>query len=119
MYENIGRTCVHMPICKVNVNDTCTALVMLDSASTNSFMTKSLSEKLGLTGSQVEYNLNTLSGTYAEKFTTFWQNAVCVLAAQSQFCGVHFRLSLYHCFCYCFQARVSMRLFSTQNCDCG
>ena len=62
-----GRAAVYMPICKVIVNGNYHALAMLDSASSNTFCTKSLRDKLELSGTQVQYTLDTLSGTRHEK----------------------------------------------------
>ena len=71
------------------------------------------------------YHHHFLSYLRKGQWRVFWtfEDRFLLLAtkskSQSQFCWVFFRLSLYRCFCYCFQARVSMRLFSARDCDCG
>ena len=64
----VGNVCadelnanVFMPMVEVTVNGTLTTYALLDSGSTNSFITKSLAEKLNLPGRPVNYHMSTLS----------------------------------------------------------
>ena len=51
---------VFMPVVNVQVNDALEARVLLDSGSTNTFCTRSLIDRLGISGSDVNYVLSTL-----------------------------------------------------------
>ena len=53
--------CVFMPVVSVRVNGSVYANALLDTASTNSFCTKKLVEKLGVSGQSISYDLHTLS----------------------------------------------------------
>ena len=65
---NVGNTCVSgrmvcfMPIVEVRINGRENALALLDTGSSGTFCTKALTERLGITGIDEMYNLNTLSG---------------------------------------------------------
>ncbi|KAG1690261.1 hypothetical protein GQR58_007609 [Nymphon striatum] len=58
---------VYMPIVEVTVNECVQVYALLDTASTNTFCTRELAEKLGVKSNQLSYNLNTLNG---QKWTT-------------------------------------------------
>ena len=52
-----------MPIVPVNVNESCdTVFCLLDSGSSNSFVTRRLVDKLRITGSRIESKMTTLTG---------------------------------------------------------
>ena len=53
---------VHMPVIAVSVNHSREVCALLDSGSSNSFITKALVNSLNLSGNVVSYSLNTLSG---------------------------------------------------------
>ena len=65
---SVGNVCadelnanMFMPIVEVTVNGTLKTCALLDSGSTNSFITKSLAEKLNLPGRPVNYHMSMLS----------------------------------------------------------
>ena len=69
--NNSGITCqanmdvdnnIAMPIVAVNINNMYVGNALLDTASSNSFITRATVDKLGIIGTPVEYNLSTLIG---------------------------------------------------------
>ena len=52
---------VHMPVVAVSVNQARDVCAILDSASTNTFCTRNLADKLSLKGNRVSFTLNTLN----------------------------------------------------------
>ncbi|KAJ8043465.1 hypothetical protein HOLleu_10558 [Holothuria leucospilota] len=57
-YPNKGT---HMPLVQVLVNDACKVYALLDSGSSNSFCSRALVRRLGLTGKSYEFQLRTLN----------------------------------------------------------
>ncbi|KAJ8019307.1 hypothetical protein HOLleu_42169 [Holothuria leucospilota] len=51
----------HMPLVQVLVNDACKVYALLDSGSSNSFCSRALVRRLGLTGKSYEFQLRTLN----------------------------------------------------------
>ena len=58
---------VFMPVVKVMVNNTHSAIALLDSGSSSSFCSRTLAAKLGLRGTAYEYTLQTVNGVKAQK----------------------------------------------------
>ena len=54
----------HMPVVRVLVNGSYTAHALLDTASTNSFCSKYIANKLGLKRKSTNFQLSTLSGNF-------------------------------------------------------
>ena len=52
-----------MPVVRVLVNGSYTAHALLDTASTTSFCSKYIADKLGLKGSPTDFQLSTLTGS--------------------------------------------------------
>ena len=52
---------IHLPLVAVNVNDQCQVYALLDSGSTNTFVTRELATRLNLSGPKVKYQMSTLS----------------------------------------------------------
>ena len=65
--DNIVKNCdsnideVYMPVVRVMVNEKLNAHALLDAASTSSFCTRRIVDKLGLNGVPISYNLKTLT----------------------------------------------------------
>ena len=51
----------YVPMVPVSLNNKLTVLALLDSGSTNTFVTRTLADKLGLNGKSITYNVNTIS----------------------------------------------------------
>ena len=58
---------VHMPVVEVRVNDQCNTYALLDTASTSSFCSQKLVDKLKIEGTSVNFQLNTLSQSQSDK----------------------------------------------------
>ena len=64
---------VHLPMVPVIVNgSSCPVYALLDSVSTNTFVTKQLMQKLKLQGKDVQYNMSTLGQSSEVKSTTVY-----------------------------------------------
>ena len=59
---------VYMPLTNVMINNVCNIVALLDTASTNSFVSRNIYEHLHLEGDQCNYSLSTLHDTML-----FWQ----------------------------------------------
>ena len=59
---SVNRTCssVYLPIVPVIINDQCKVYALLDTGSTNTFVTQQLATKLKLKGKEVSYSMSTL-----------------------------------------------------------
>ena len=60
--QNDSNTTVQLPVVPVRVNDGHSCYALLDTASTNSFVTNRLINSLGIQGSSINYDMNTLNG---------------------------------------------------------
>ena len=56
-----------MPVVEVRVNDQCNTYALLDTASTSSFCSQKLVDKLKFEGTSVNFQLNTLSQSQSDK----------------------------------------------------
>jgi len=59
---NVRDECIFMPVVSVVVNGSTEACVLLDTASSGTFCTRSLVDSLGIQGKMTQYSLSTLSG---------------------------------------------------------
>jgi hypothetical protein len=74
---NVNRE-VFMPVVEVHVNDTYKVCALLDTGSSSSFCSRSLVDKLGITGNHVSYVLNTLEKS-EEKLSEVVDLKICSL----------------------------------------
>ena len=60
---NIKETNVYVPMVKVRINNAVEAWALLDTGSTNSFITEKLATQLKLKGTPIKYQVSTLDST--------------------------------------------------------
>jgi len=81
---------VHMPVVAVTVNHSKDVCALLDTGSSNSFISKPLADSLGLGGNVVTYSLNTLSGEQSVKSHAVNINLSSLDGAESlELCNVY------------------------------
>ena len=61
---------VYMPLVNVKINNVCNIVTLLDTASTNSFVSRDIYERLHLEGDQCNYSLSTLHDTMMMQLLT-------------------------------------------------
>ena len=82
---NNSRGNVYVPLVSVVVNNGTSTWALLDSGSTNTFVTKRLADEMNLKGIKVNYNLNTLNGV-----TEINSNIVSIIVeANDRSCSFH------------------------------
>ena len=81
---NVNRTCssVYLPIVPVRINGQCEVYALLDTGSTNTFVTQRLATQLHLKGKEVSYSMSTLGHSSEVSSKTVSINVTSVDANQ-------------------------------------
>ena len=76
---NTVYSCVYLPIVQVIVNDQYVVYALLDTGSTNTFISANLAEKLNLDGTRIHYRMNTLenSSDVDSRLVSFSLKSIC------------------------------------------